>query len=396
MTVRTGTTTSASGAVTGLWQRFAAVPYGLEAAVALVLFASGITAQPVAEQGVGPVTGPVGVLCFTGSCLALLACRRRPLLAWAVACGLAVLDALVTGAASAVWVEGVVALFPVALFHRARTMVAASSLTVVVYGVVAAVVTQSWAAPLAVSAYCIAATSLGVALRNQRRALVSVQLRAEQAEATRDEEAQRRVAEERLRIAQELHDVIAHHVSVINVQSGVARHLLHRDPERAGAALDAVREAGRAALAETAQLVGLLRSDDEGLPTQPAPGLDRLDELVDATRRAGLDVQVQRVGGPLAVAPAADLVAFRVVQEALTNALKHGAGPTRLRVEHTGGAVLLDVRNPVDSGRPPGPGSGRGLVGMRERVSAVGGSLTTGPDDDGGFAVSARIPVAAP
>jgi signal transduction histidine kinase len=274
-------------------------------------------------------------------------------------------------------------------------MVVTTSVTLAAYGVLALVVTGSWAGVLSISAYIVTATALGVAVRNQRRALVSAQLRAQSAEATREEEAQRRVAEERLRIAQELHDVIAHHVSVINVQSGVARHLLHLDPDSAEQALDAVREASRAALTETSQLVGLLRSDEDGLPTQPAAGLDRLDALVDATRRAGLDVQVQEVGQRRQVPPAADLIAYRVVQEALTNALKHGAGSARLRVEHTGAAVVLDIRNPLRSGRVAAQGSGRGLIGMQERVSTVGGTLKTGADDAGWFVVHAEIPLEA-
>jgi signal transduction histidine kinase len=224
---------------------------------------------------------------------------------------------------------------------------------------------------------------------------VAAHLRAQQAETTREEEAQRRVAEERLRIAQELHDVIAHHVSVINVQSGVARHLLQRDPDRAGVALDVVREASRAALAETAQLVGLLRNDEEGLPTSPAPGLDRLDELVEATRRAGLEVQLQRVGQPLVVAPAADLVAYRVVQEALTNALKHGAGtdPAAGRAHRQRGAAGRPQprrrRSTAGPGFRSGPDRHAGAGEHRRR------DPHDRPDEDGWFAISAQIPRAS-
>jgi signal transduction histidine kinase len=335
------------------------------------------------------------VLLMVLSCVALLGMRRRPELAWAVAFGCSVLDTVVAGVASAVVVQAVVALFPVAVLRRTRTMVGTAVTTLVTYSVLAVLVTGSWVAALSVIPSIVAAAALGVAVRNQRRALVSAQLRALQAEATREEEAQRRVAEERLRIAQELHDVIAHHVSVINVQSGVARHLMNRDPASAETALDAVREASRAALNETAQLVGLLRSGEDGLPTQPAAGLDRLDALVDATRRAGLDVQLQEVGRRRVVPAAVDLIAFRVVQEALTNALKHGAGSARLRVEHSAGAVTLDVRNPLRLGRATVAGSGRGLIGMRERMSTVGGTLRTGPDDEGQFAVHAEIPLEA-
>jgi signal transduction histidine kinase len=235
------------GRVLGLWQRFAAVPFALEATVVVVSFVSGLTTPPSDEPGIVAVRGSVAVLWLLGSCLALLGIRRRPELAWAVAFSCGVVHTVDIGAGSAVVVQAAVALFPIAVLRPTRTMAATTSITVATYGLLAVLVTGSWIAALSLVAWIVVAAAVGVAVRNQRRALESAQLRALQAEATRDEEAQRRVAEERLRIAQELHDVIAHHVSVINVQSGVARHLLHRDPASAQTALDAVREASRSA-----------------------------------------------------------------------------------------------------------------------------------------------------
>ncbi|MEW2462826.1 sensor histidine kinase [Streptomyces massasporeus] len=242
----------------------------------------------------------------------------------------------------------------------------------------------------------IAATALGDAVRTRRRHLAEVEARAERAERTREEEARRRVTEERVRIARELHDVVAHHITLVNAQAGVAHHLMRNDPDRAYEALAHIKDNSRAALDELRATVGLLRQPDDGPDSRaPIPGLADLDALVGGVRAGGLSVQVVRAGTPRPVAPTTELTAYRIVQEALTNTHKHASatraevvldyGPNRLRITVT------------DDGRPgasPGPGSGHGLIGMHERATAIGGTVTAGPLPEGGFQVVAELPLA--
>ncbi|MER5576735.1 sensor histidine kinase [Streptomyces massasporeus] len=242
----------------------------------------------------------------------------------------------------------------------------------------------------------IAATALGDAVRTRRRHLAEVEARAERAERTREEEARRRVTEERVRIARELHDVVAHHITLVNAQAGVAHHLMRNDPDRAYEALAHIKDNSRAALDELRATVGLLRQADDGPDSRaPIPGLADLDALVGGVRAGGLSVRVTPSGAPRPVAPTTELTAYRIVQEALTNTHKHASatwaevvldfGPDRLRITVT------------DDGRPgasPGPGSGHGLIGMHERATAIGGTVTAGPLPEGGFRVVAELPLA--
>ncbi|WP_434588674.1 sensor histidine kinase [Streptomyces sp. A5-4] len=241
--------------------------------------------------------------------------------------------------------------------------------------------------------------SAGDAVRSRRAFVDAIRERAERAERTREEEARRRVAEERLRIARDLHDVVAHHIALVNVQAGVAAHVMDKRPDQAKEALAHVREASRSALNELRATVGLLRqSGDPEAPTAPAPGLAVLDELLETFRNAGLAVEVARpdkeVAAPL---PAAvDLAVYRIIQEALTNVRKHaGAGAKAevsvVRVGSSAEVTVLD--NGTGPGEGPTEGSGHGLIGMRERVGALGGVLTTAPRYGGGYRVHAILPV---
>jgi signal transduction histidine kinase len=227
--------------------------------------------------------------------------------------------------------------------------------------------------------------------RRNRRALAA-EKRATQLERDQHERARAAVADERARIAREMHDVIAHSVSVMTVQAGAARMQLPEHPEQAMPALLAVEETGRQALAEMRRLLGILRQDDAPA-LAPQPGLADLPTLAEAVRHAGLPVEVNVEGSPRPLPAGVDLTAYRIVQEALTNTLKH-ASPTRATVvvHYERDAVVLDIS---DDGRvPPSPdGAGHGLTGMRERVSIYGGELRAGPGPNGGFAVSARLPV---
>ncbi|MFJ9118741.1 sensor histidine kinase [Streptomyces sp. NPDC102394] len=244
--------------------------------------------------------------------------------------------------------------------------------------------------------FVIAATALGRAVRGRREHLAEARARAERAERTREEEARRRVTEERVRIARDLHDVVAHHITLVNAQAGVAHHLMRTDPDRAYEALAHIKDNSRAALDELRATVGLLRQPDDAPGSRaPIPRLADLDTLVAGIRAGGLPVSVTRTGSACPPAPATELTAYRIVQEALTNTHKH-ASATRAEVVLDYGPLALRI-TVTDDGRPGPPkvgtGGGHGLVGMRERATAIGGSVTAGPRPEGGFRVVAELPL---
>lgn len=211
-------------------------------------------------------------------------------------------------------------------------------------------------------------------------------------EAARAAAAERAVAEERARIARELHDVIAHSVSVMTVQAGGVRRLLRPEQERERLALEAIESTGREALTEMRRLVGLLRRQGATPEFSPQPSMRAIDVLVGTIHEAGLPVDLAVEGEPMELAPGVDLAAYRVIQESLTNALKY-AGPARAWVAVRWGEHDLELEIAND-GRSEieGDGGGHGLVGLRERVSLVGGSIDSGPRAGGGFVVTARLP----
>lgn len=209
--------------------------------------------------------------------------------------------------------------------------------------------------------------------------------RAERAQAAR-----RRADEERLRIARELHDVLAHSLSVINVQAGVGLALLDTDPEQARSALATVRSASKEALGEVRQVLDSLRTPGDA-PRAPAPGLDRLPELVEQAARAGLTVDVS--GRTPRLPPHTDLAAFRIVQEALTNVVRHsGSRHARVRLDESGATLRLRIDDDGPATGADAGGSGNGLAGMRERAAALGGTIEAGPRPDGGYRVLAVLP----
>ncbi|GAA4985199.1 sensor histidine kinase [Actinopolymorpha pittospori] len=225
--------------------------------------------------------------------------------------------------------------------------------------------------------------------------------RVEESRRARAAEAAGRVTEERLRIARELHDVVAHNISLINVQAGVALHLMDAQPEQARTALTAIKQASKETLVELRSVLGVLRQVDESGPRHPAPSLRRLDDLAARTRQAGLDVRVSVGGRPVPLPSSVDTAAYRIVQEALTNVLRHsGARTAWVRVDYGGRMLVVEVVDDglaVASGLPnanPNDGStgGSGLAGMRERVTALGGDLVVGPVPGKGFRVYAELP----
>ncbi|MER6618313.1 sensor histidine kinase [Streptomyces xantholiticus] len=243
-----------------------------------------------------------------------------------------------------------------------------------------------WGQEVFITAWVIAVVAASELVRVRRE--VWARERAERAAAE-----QRRADEERLRIARELHDVLAHSISVINVQAGVGLALLDADPEQARTALTTIKAASKEALGEVRQVLDTLRTPGDA-PRAPAPGLDRLPELVEQAASTGLTVDVETDGEAVALAPGTDLAAFRIVQEALTNVVRHsGSRSARVRIVHSPGGLGLQIDDEGPATGSDAGGSGSGLVGMRERAGALGGTIEAGPRPDGGFRVRAELPV---
>ncbi len=233
----------------------------------------------------------------------------------------------------------------------------------------------------------------GFALHTRVEQVDAAEARAAQAERERESAARVAVAEERARIARELHDIVAHAVSVMVLQVGAVRHKLPHELDEDADALRGVEQTGRAALAEMRRLLGAMRSDGDDLELAPQPGLDGLQSLVSEVERAGLPVQLHVEGEHVQLPRAIDLSAYRIVQEGLTNALKHAhASRADVTVRYGPADVRLEVRDDGGGG-PKGNGQGYGLVGVRERVKIYGGEMTAGPADGGGFVLSARLPL---
>ncbi|MEV4708060.1 sensor histidine kinase [Actinoplanes sp. NPDC049316] len=242
--------------------------------------------------------------------------------------------------------------------------------------------------PMAAVFFTTAPYALGAVVAAQARRLAdTAAVRA----SIREQQAREAVMEERVRIARELHDMVAHSVTVMVIQAGALRRRLDAglgvDPQ----VLHGIEEAGREAVGELRRTLGLLRGDRA--ETAPPAGLDRLDDLAGQVREAGLKVTVDRTGAPAPLPPAVDLSAYRIIQEALTNALKHaGATTATVMIAPEAGGVRLTVSNDGPVVPPPTAGNGQGLIGMRERVALFGGTLAAGPREGGGFAVQAWLP----
>ncbi len=245
-------------------------------------------------------------------------------------------------------------------------------------------------AALAIAAWLLVLLAGAEALRGRREW-------AAQARRARQEEARRRADEERLRIARELHDVLAHNISLINVQSGVALHLIDEQPEQARIALSAINEASADALREVRSALSVLRGTSEDPPRAPTAGLDQVDEVVARAAAAGVGVTLEVHGDRRPLPASVDLAAFRIVQESLTNIVRHaGASKANVQLSYGNGDLTVQVD---DDGKGQGAqtghadGSGSGIAGMRERAAALGGEFNAGPLAGGGFRVHARLPL---
>ena len=326
--------------------------------------------------------------------LPLLARRRHPLAAPVIVFATIAVESFLPGEAvvqSQASIVAVLASFWIAGTHldlRAALAGAAAG-----YAAIASVFLNDFTDTASVFLMCVISASawgLGRAFAARARRADELELRAARLE--RDQHSA--IAEERARIARELHDVIAHSVSVMTVQAGAARLLLEEDPKRAREPLLSVEDTGRQVLADMRRLLGVLRDGDERVDLAPQPGMDDVTALVDQVRTAGLDAEVVVEGERRPLPPAVDLTAYRIVQEALTNAIKHADPPrANIAIRYDRELLELEVRN--DGRFVPQGQAGHGLVGMRERVALYGGTFYAGPDTDGGFTVRARLPLAA-
>jgi signal transduction histidine kinase len=278
-----------------------------------------------------------------------------------------------------------------------RQRIAGGALAVATVATVVALDPEGgWTDLISTGAVIGVAWLVGYILRSNANRTAELRERAERLEREREANARAAVAEERTRIAREMHDVVAHSLSVMVVQAEAAEEMIGIDPERARRPLSAVQDTGRAALTELRRMLGVLREIEEGPDLAPQPGLAGLDALVAHVREAGLPVELRVEGEPRPLSPTGDLQAYRIVQEALTNALKH-AGPARAHVlvRYEAADLVIEV---TDDGRgydPDTDGGGHGLIGMRERVAVCGGEMSAGRRAQGGFEVMVRLPIGA-
>jgi signal transduction histidine kinase len=387
-------------------RRLHAHPLALDAALAagvLLCMLAGSFADPHGGHRVSwSVHRPdlLSLLLMTLAAAALVFRRSAPMTVLAVTGTLSVVECVTGDPRAPVAMAAVIALFTVAAGTDRPTTWRAGLVTMTVLtGAAMLAGPLPWYAQenLGILAWTGIGATAGDAVRSRRAVVQAIRERAERAERTREEEARRRVAEERLRIARDLHDVVAHHIALVNVQAGVAAHVMDRRPDQAKEALAHVREASRSALNELRATVGLLRqSGDPEAPTEPAPGLDRLDELAGTFRSAGLHVEVARCDDGTELPAAVGLAAYRVIQEALTNVQKHAGREAKAEVSvvRVGPNIEITVLDDgTGDGTAPQEGGGHGLLGMRERVTALRGTLTTGPRYGGGWRVHAILPV---
>jgi signal transduction histidine kinase len=248
-----------------------------------------------------------------------------------------------------------------------------------------------WGQVLALAAWLISILSVTELIRSRRD-------RAREAARLRAEELRRRTTDERLQIARELHDAVAHNMSLINIQAGVALHLMNDDPEQARDALTTIKGASKEALVELRSILGVLRQVDEDVPRSPTPSLERLDDLVSSAAASGIGVHLDVEGDIHHLPRNTDLAAFRIIQESLTNVARHSAGAEAVvRIRAVNGSLDLEILD-EGSGAPTGselPSGGNGIPGMQERAASVGGRLEARPRPGRGFAVRAELPLEA-
>lgn len=366
-----------------------------------VVFAVGFTAAVLAitaaigneDRAQRPLDW-LGVVLILAAGVSLTWRRVVPVATLIVATGAITLYAAFDIQGGPVYLAPLVAVFTIAsLDGRRRAVPYAIGATAVSWAAALARLDNGAAlAHLLYLSWAVGAVLLGDAVHNRREYLKGLEERARHLEETRDEEARRRVAEERLRIARDLHDVIAHSLASINIQSGAGLHVIERHPEQAEQALLAIKRASKEALDELRATLTMLREDGD-VPRAPSPGLADLAMLTTGAEQAGIPVEVKVAGPVRRLPPAVELTAYRIIQESLTNVMRH-AGPARAVISVTYAPEAVDIEV-VDNGRGAVrtiEADGHGIRGMCERAAIVGGRLDAGPSVDGGFRVRAHLP----
>lgn len=361
------------------------LPTGPRADLALagmVLVLAGVAeGQRLGPDWQATVSVIVSGLLATAVCAALPLRRRYPVaVGWFTVLGTGVYH-LLSGVDGPLVVIPVAVLYGLAAHGRIQASVAMAAVMVIGVGAGALAGTGdvNGTAVFMLTGWLVAVVALG-AMRHGRVAYA-------------EEEARLRATQERLRIARELHDVIGHNMSMIHVQASAALHRMAKDPSQAQDALTAIKQGSKEGLRELRATLGVLRQVDEEAPTVPAPGLSRIDDLVSSASRAGLDVHIEQSGNGSPLPAAVDLAAYRIVQESLTNAVKHsGARHVAIRIHRGDGELTLSVQDDGRGAALAVPAAGSGIAGMSQRASALGGALSAAPGSAGGFVVRARLP----
>ena len=375
----------------------AANPIVVDSAIALFLAALSLLAYFGTAAYIGPLSGVTLAFLLLES-LPLIVRRRFPLAVLGVVAGASIvhLGLLPAGQSPTAGLGILVAVYTVGERLDRRTSSTATAVTAVLLAVVfigRAGLAEVALALIQTELIIVVAWLLGDATRIRRLYAATLEERAQRLERERDERAERAVRDERERIARELHDVVTHHVSVIVIQAGGALRVIDRRPDEARTALDAIAATGRLALTDMRRMLGILGEQQD---SDPAPGLDRLDELLAHLRAAGLVVELTVEGDARPLDPGLGVSAYRIIQEALTNTLKHAnGGRARVLVRYATDALDITVEDERRPGTPSvvePPHEGRGLIGMRERASMLRGSLTAHPTPTG-FLVAARLPI---
>ena len=387
-------------------RRAASDPRLLDAVLALVLSIVGLASMSATQALPGfRAMDPLGIALILLATLPIAVRRRWPAQVLLVS-GAATIALSALGYDNGGGISTLFALYTVAAHTERAVSLRALALTAL--GILSTIALEAERfdirLPNIAASYLVFATVwlIGDNRRTRRAYLAQLVEREMLLEREREEQAARAVAEERSRIARELHDVVAHHVSVMVVQAAGARRVLDRDPAEAAEALSAVESTGRQALVEMRRMVGVLRAGSPEDARSPLPSLDRLEELLAQVREAGLPVELLVEGEARTLPAGVDLSAYRIVQEALTNSLKHaGRATSRVRLRYGPRDLAITVADdgagaPAAAPTPGGHGrseGGHGLLGMRERVALFGGRLEAGAGPDGGYVVSAWLPV---
>jgi signal transduction histidine kinase len=379
--------------------RNAAREYWLEAAITLLAFVGLLDLAIRHDDPGAPPSSMWFAVAAVGALVLVLCARRRfpfagPAAYWLLAAGISFVDWQLVPSIESLFPVGMAAAF---LLGTLRSPLRAGIGLGIVVGAAATIVLKIPGHTTSLLVFLPIDFGIswlaGFAMRGRAEQVEAAEVRAARAEQERESAARIAVAEERARIARELHDIVAHSVSVMVLHVGAVRHNLPESLEEDRDALGRVERAGRTALADMRRLLGAMRSDGDGLELAPHPGVDRLDSLLEDVGRAGLPVELRVDGDPFPLPRAIDLSAYRIVQEGLTNALKHAqASHVNVTLHYAPDELQIEVRDDGE-GRTTSDGLGHGLVGIRERVKIYGGEMTAGASPDGGFVLGARLPV---